>query len=61
MQTAEPLAFNIWLRCEAYGTTFSRIVTADDITAAVEKYVQDIMSRHSISRRNLTVSLAQPI
>jgi ribosomal protein L20A (L18A) len=55
------LSFNIWIRCETYGTTFSRIVDAVNASAAVEKYVSDLVARHNLNRRDLSVCLAQPI
>lgn len=59
---AQPmLSFNVWVRCETYGTTFSRIVDAMNAAAAVEKYLCDLVARHGLNRRDLAVCLVQPI
>lgn len=55
------LSFNVWIRCEAYGTTFSRIVDAVNGSAAVEQYVADLISRHGLNRRDLAVCMVQPV
>lgn len=55
------MAFTIWVRCEVYGTTFSKIVEAVDASAAIEKYVADIVARHGLNRRDLAVCMVQPI
>lgn len=55
------LSFNVWIRCETYGTTFSRIVNAASGSDAVEKYVCDIIARHGLSRSDLAVCMVQPI
>ena len=53
--------FTVWIRCNTYGTTFSRIINAVDASAAVEKYLCDIVARHGLNRRDLSVCLVQPI
>ncbi len=55
------MAFNIWIRCELYGTTFSKIIEAVDASTAVENYVADIVARHGLNRRELAVCMIQPV
>jgi ribosomal protein L20A (L18A) len=55
------LSFNVWIRCETYGTTFSRIIDAVNGSAAVEKYVRDLIERHGLNRADLTVCLVQEV
>ena len=55
------LSFNVWIRFESTGTTFSRIVDAVNASAAVEKYITDIVARHGVNRRDLSICLVQPI
>lgn len=55
------LSFTVWIRCNTYGTTFSRIIDAVNGSAAVEKYLSDIVARHGLNRRDMTICLVQPI
>lgn len=55
------LSFTVWIRSNTYGTTFSRIIDAANGSAAVEKYVCDLIARHGFDRRDLSVCMVQPI
>jgi hypothetical protein len=54
------LSFNVWIRCETYGTTFSRIIDAVNGSAAVEKYVRDLIERHGLNRADLMQEVLKP-